>query len=1076
MQVQIRTLSEDAPAMHMWEWFDLWALDQAVREIYEAEGLDFIPVTAPIGALFESTSGRARTKQWKQTPEGQAAMASVRKERDRRDPKDMSPEEQHAFYLKHLNDILVHHGRMDPEKRKARRAGVEAWRRKEKIGLQGQPGRDIKDKKDETPLEKRQRRTLSYPPVETGVEGHDVRSHHASHKVLDAIIHGGSRDKRHRFLHSHEHFKEQMAELPAGMDPEQKHREMDAIFKKAAFIRPGPDVQPTETKQIRRARELLQNRIAYQKKHNKREVDEHHPLSLQSIANSTGMTHGEVDTLHTQMTSPPHAYSTPVREMARIAKKRAEEGVRLTHDVMAKILSGRMKSAITTATTGKGTPQAFRRKMQKRGQPSVGPEGKETSPMSDVEYIPGQTRAALRATVKSQHPPHMLHHPGSRAGQENPQHASVSAAHHERLIDALNKAHAQSQLPFGQKARTVKRVKTEWFGEAEESEKKKKEAFSAKSSVNIGDAINLLYHHGGHSTSEIGHLLNVPVSHVEGHLSGKRMPRAADTGARARGLSVPEANVERRIRAKKKSRGVLSPGEAVKADLEDLYPLRGKREEGENEIADELIHKPAFAKTIHKMYHGDPAKGIAPKPHIKHQKKVKGEAGQTVMGTFGTLQAYPTGLPATGLDHPGEFDEDAAKKAFKGDQKKIEQARKKHQKNLDDFHDNLAQRHENVHKVMHNIIDDMTNRKHPLTQQWYDHHHRLAAARAGGDEDTVKHLEDEAKKKVIKDDLLDHHLNHAADKPEVQETLSVKGHKHARNALGNIFRRIQQHGTHWMHTATAHGLNQEKARAHGKATRQKPRSYEPPQAGDPMSKIRIRVPHEISKAGGDLFDPSEEDAPEGTKNVHRGEKYYAPSAGSMASRVMDTRARQERSAGGPEKLAQQQGEEGRRLSQHRARVKNPKGAGGPIGPFTSDAAKKRAKKARERMDREEREREELAKKTAAAPESHRGPAENPPTHVAQGTPLGTAISQTRPSRTAGRAVIGRKDIEKKVKTGELPSSALQRTPLAEKPKQKRERGEQGRPGEQKGTFTRSETGQVKQEESLFVRTALVLLG
>jgi hypothetical protein len=118
-----------APAMMMWEWFDMWALYEEWR--------------AGRSTLVEADG--------EETPE--------------EDSDKMSPEEQHDFYHKHFTDVLTDHTRMDRAGRQARWKDVEGFAKER--GLSPDAARRVRS------------------------GGHDLKSSHSGFTLLDAAMRSG---------------------------------------------------------------------------------------------------------------------------------------------------------------------------------------------------------------------------------------------------------------------------------------------------------------------------------------------------------------------------------------------------------------------------------------------------------------------------------------------------------------------------------------------------------------------------------------------------------------------------------------------------------------------------------------------------------------------------------------------------------------------------------------------------------------------------------------------------------------------------------------------------------------------
>lgn len=969
MSAQILAGSEAdyvAPAMRMWEWFDMWALYEEWR--------------SSRGVLVENDD-----------------------EDTGPDSDSMSPDEQHDFYHKHFQDVLTDHTRMDRESRKGRWKEVEQWAREKGIAPE------------------------AAKRVRSG--GHDIKSAHAGFHLLDAALRSGQHG--HKLAKAAKKSREDKTLSKSTLD--NRAEVMAHLMTRHGHAQSGED--PVR---LRKVHKRLEDREKFMGQGGKKWIDPHSEHGYDKIAADHDMTADEVRSI--AQTRLKGGHLTPIRNLAKQALSHVEKGGKLDHEWVAsgaarlikmrnKALEGENRKANRLkAAVNKGSAEIQSKE-----------DGKAEPVLHTATHTPGQARTALRVARPTKTNP-VLHHPDSKKAKEG--HETLDSVDaHETLADRLG--------------------------------------IHKKKPIRVHDAIHSLYKKG-EKPEAIAKALKTPLSSVEGVIMGRRSGpgKAKDSGGSPGNPTL--AKVSGSEEDAKKSRA-LPPSKAVGRDLHDLYPLRRPGKEGEADEEKTKRHGD-FAERVKRMYHGDPEKGVPAKPHLKDAPAKDVEK----VGQFGSPSKAHAGFAGAGkggLDLPGEhkdsdfehkvFDVEAARKKYKGDEAKVEAARKKHEEEraaarakhaektlkgreahkakADKFHDTLASSHEGVHKAVAPILAAMADPKHPENVRHREHYSALKSAELSGDKNRVKQLEKEGKEKRLHPDLLQHHLNLAADDPEVHKHLGVTTREHARTALGNIFKRVETHGKNYMKTAIAHGAGEQKARG-GAETDPKRRQLHRP--GDSLSRARIRVPGE---GGGDVESPT-----------HKPEKFIEPEKKpTVADRVLDKRAQQDRSAHVPGAIDQQQREAGRGRARARAATKPPVQSAsrtpGPRGP--SEVAKRK---------------ERLASADIHTAQTARAQGHEPGTPQGR-TPTGAdpeKLLRIRPARpgtgSAVTAPVTGKEPPARSAKDKLDRAFGERT---RKPGVVVQRAETGRSGPLANVrFVKKQPSQEpkQQEESLFVRTPLAL--
>lgn len=515
-------------------------------------------------------------------------------------------------------------------------------------------------------------------------------------------------------------------------------------------------------------------------------VDANSEHGFRGIARDTGATEDEVRSIHSTRQKGTHL--SPIRNLANQMLAKVKKGERIGHKDVA------LAGANLIKKRNKALEGADRKAAQLKGAVETGAaeikgkEGKEsTTALDTAAYTPGQTRTALRMPKATRSGPR-LHHPDSADAKRGGETLDSKDAH-ENLAARLGL--------------------------------KKNDA-----AINVHQAISKLYKQG-EDEADIAKTLKTPLATVQGHIGRKRSGpgKARDSGG-APSSPVVTKLIGKEEQAKKDKAG--EPTSAIQRDLHDLYPLRAPAKEGETEEEKKKRHDD-FAAKMHAMVHGDPEKGVPPKPHAQDVSTT----AQEKLGTQGSSSSYHSGFSRAGsTEYPTPLPSDATN-AMK----------KAHQKKMDAYLDRMATAHEGVHKAMGHVLGAIADPKHPETVAHREHHSALKSAELSGDTNKVDMLKSEGKRKNIHDDFLAHHMNRAADRPEVQGALGFADNKEAPKqavtAMGNIFSRVETHGKHYAGSAIARGGAEQKARPTAE-TNPKRRQKSPP--GDPLSRARLITP------------------------------------------------------------------------------------------------------------------------------------------------------------------------------------------------------------------------------------------
>jgi hypothetical protein len=744
---------------------------------------------------------------------------------DDEEESDEEKQKQHDFYVKHFKDGMTDHSQMSAEERASRKKEVAAWAKDEK-GI--------------------------HPDEATRVRagGHDLKSASSMFHLLTTTLgskHGhilanAARHSREDKKHKGDH-EENAAEVMAHLTTRHGHAQSEEDPENLKEIHKRLDARDAHKQAV------AAHNAANPKDKKRVTVDAHSEHGFRGIARDTGATEDEVRSIHSARQKGTHL--SPFRNLAKQMLAKAAKGELVTHEEVAKSGANLIKMR-NKALEGSDRKAAQLKGAVEKGAAEIkGKDGESTTALDTAVDTPGQTRTALQMAKPTNTSP-LLHHPSSKEAQKGGETLDSKEAH-ETLATRLGL--------------------------------KKKDA-----AINVHQAISRLYKKGD-DPADIAKVLKTPLATVEGRIQRKRSGPGA---ARNSGGSPSSPVVTKLVGAEeqKKKDKAGNPSAAIQRDLHDLYPLRAPAKEGETEEEKKKRHD-EFAEKIHRMYHGgaktdDPARAeVEPaKPHAKTvdvrtdvRYKGKGKDGKDakpeVLGTHGQPTIAHAGFISGrgALDHPGPVPADVS-----------EAKKKAHQEKLDKFHELHATAHEGVHKALGPVLANIADPKHPENVRHREHHNALRSAELSGDTNRVDELKKEGKEKKIHDDLLDHHLNHAADNPEVQQALGITGDKarnHTSQALRNIIGRVEAHGTHYAKVAIARGAGEQKGRPSPETD---PKRRKKDRPGDPFSRARVRVPE--SGAGGEIGTPD-----------HKPEKFIEPPKSStLVTRVLDTRSQQERSA------------------------------------------------------------------------------------------------------------------------------------------------------------------------------------
>lgn len=561
-----------------------------------------------------------------------------------------------------------------------------------------------------------------------------------------------------------------------------------------------------------------------------------HPLGYGSIANRHDATEDEVRRIARRKEAGTHL--VPARQLARqLLKHHEKTGDHITHETVAKFTSKLIrskgahakesaKSQADKAAQGKGSDLG---RGKEDGDSTPGLEGISQSAGKLLSRVKGGSRKKAR-----------LHHPDSKHAQAG--HSSLKdAGAHERIASELGQD-PKSSIDVERAAKHLYKKRS-----GHEDPKVRRTA----SAAHIAKDLN-------HDHDSIDRILS---GHEPKPTMGPTMGRRS--GAREKRDAEPVKALLKKERDTKKSK-TDSASDSVKADLHHLYPLtRGATRD-----------MPPHAKTVDPRSASKPKAKETPEAFAKRKADVdaamdkderRHASPQKVAAGFLTAKGSPK--------HPGDFKEPKRKNSQSDEEHgaAVEAARAAHQAKVDAHHDSLSKSHEGVHKVVSSLLDRMNDPEHPVTKAYRGSEAEEKRTGELGEKGKAR----KAAKKRLGNEWK-HHIQHAADDPELRAHLGVKNRGQFVSAMGNVTDRLEKHGTKSMASRIATGVPERRQSGKKSATKGGVEQ-------DPERRKLPAPPHEGGpKAPGHGMD-------EPTSSAKRREKELRPAGkGPQSKELSDT--------------------------------------------------------------------------------------------------------------------------------------------------------------------------------------------